>query len=103
MTALWAWIALAALAADANPALPTTAILVPDQSQVVAELALTPAEQETGLMYRTELADGKGMLFVFPEEGPLNFWMKNTWIDLDMVFIGKDKKVTRVYPKVPRS
>src|ERR1035437_263623 len=49
------------------------------------ELAKTSAEQERGLMYRTELDKDKGMLFIFYNEGIYPFWMKNTLIPLDMI------------------
>jgi uncharacterized membrane protein (UPF0127 family) len=51
------------------------------------EMAVTPEEQAQGLMYRRELADGKGMLFDMGEERPAIFWMKNTYVSLDMIFI----------------
>ncbi len=54
---------------------------------VEVELALTPEERARGLMHREELAVGKGMLFVFEEERVQSFWMKNTLIPLDMVFV----------------
>ncbi|MDD4286914.1 MAG: DUF192 domain-containing protein [Candidatus Peribacteraceae bacterium] len=53
---------------------------------VSAELARTPAEQQRGLMGRTSLADGSGMLFIFPENAMRSFWMKNTLIPLDIIF-----------------
>ena len=53
------------------------------------EVAKTPQEQEVGLMGRTSLADDRGMLFVFSPARPMQFWMKNTLINLDMVFIYK--------------
>ena len=51
------------------------------------EMAVTPEEQEQGLMYRRELPEGKGMLFDVGEERPAVFWMKNTYVSLDMIFI----------------
>src|ERR1700757_4681803 len=51
------------------------------------EMATTEQEKETGLMYRKELADGKGMLFDFSPEQQISMWMKNTYISLDMIFI----------------
>ena len=60
------------------------------------EMAVTPEEQETGLMYRRELADGKGMLFDLGEERPAVFWMKNTYVSLDMIFIRGDGRILRI-------
>lgn len=61
-----------------------------------AELADTPEERQTGLMHRACLRPDSGMLFLFPEERPLSFWMKNTLIPLDMVFIRADRTVLGV-------
>ena len=60
------------------------------------EMATTDKEKETGLMYRKELADGKGMLFDFSPEQQISMWMKNTYISLDMIFIRADGRVLRV-------
>lgn len=51
------------------------------------ELALTPEQQERGLMFRTRLPQGRGMLFVMPKEDFWSFWMKNTIIPLDIIWI----------------
>lgn len=60
------------------------------------ELATTEREKETGLMYRKELADGKGMLFDFSPEQEVSMWMKNTYIPLDMIFIRADGRILRI-------
>jgi hypothetical protein len=73
------------------------------KNSVRAELAATDKQREQGLMFRTSLKDGHGMLFVFPDEQMRVFWMKNTLIDLDMVFMAADKSVTAIYADVPRS
>ncbi|KJC53848.1 hypothetical protein UB31_07585 [Bradyrhizobium sp. LTSP849] len=60
------------------------------------EMATTEEEKQTGLMYRKELADGKGMLFDFNPEQEVSMWMKNTYISLDMIFIRADGRILRI-------
>jgi len=60
------------------------------------EVADTPAKRELGLQYRRELADDHGMLFLFPSEQIQAFWMKNTPIPLDMIFIGSDRRIVGI-------
>ena len=60
------------------------------------ELATNGAEWERGLMYRKELPEGRGMLFDFEREAPVSFWMHNTYIPLDMIFIRSDGVIMRV-------
>ena len=60
------------------------------------ELATTEAERERGLMFRRELPEGTGMLFDFRREQPVSFWMKNTYIPLDMMFIRADGRILRI-------
>lgn len=57
------------------------------------EIALTPTQQAYGLMNRTKMPANSGMLFVFDQERTLQFWMKNTLIDLDIAYINKEKKI----------
>ncbi|GMP02095.1 DUF192 domain-containing protein [Bradyrhizobium sp. TM239] len=60
------------------------------------EVATTEGEKQTGLMYRKELADGKGMLFDFNPEQEVSMWMKNTYVSLDMIFIRADGRILRI-------
>lgn len=60
------------------------------------ELATNAAERAVGLMFRKELPEGRGMLFDFHDEQPVQFWMHNTYIPLDMIFIASDGRVVRV-------
>jgi uncharacterized membrane protein (UPF0127 family) len=60
------------------------------------EIAATPEKQALGLMYRTSLADTKGMLFPHRQPAELSMWMRNTYIPLDMVFIRADGTVHRI-------
>jgi uncharacterized protein len=64
---------------------------------VALEIAATPVTRERGLMYRRELPDGHGMLFVFDADANHEFWMKNTLIPLDMIFITVDGQVAGVH------
>jgi len=57
------------------------------------ELARTREEQAQGLMFRQSLSRDKGMLFIFPGEGIYSFWMKNTLIPLDIIWINENKEV----------
>ncbi|HEX9454427.1 MAG TPA: DUF192 domain-containing protein [Candidatus Binatia bacterium] len=60
------------------------------------EIADTSAKREMGLQYRRELTDDKGMIFLFPEESIQSFWMKNTPISLDMIFINRQRKIAGI-------
>jgi uncharacterized membrane protein (UPF0127 family) len=60
------------------------------------EVAVTPAEHARGLMYRSHLDTDAGMLFVFEEPAVQRFWMKNTLIPLDMIFISSDLHIAGV-------
>ena len=66
----------------------------------LVETARTDPEREKGLMFRQSLPEGHGMLFIFDKEGGYSFWMKNTLIPLDMVWMDKNKKVVYIAKNV---
>lgn len=59
-------------------------------------VALTPQQQEQGLMFVRDLPENRGMLFVAREPRIFNMWMKNTYIELDMVFVGTDGRIAKI-------
>lgn len=69
------------------------------------ELALTAAEQARGLMFREQIPNDGGMIFVFPESSRRSFWMKNTLVPLDLIFLDDESKVVAIHhmqPEMPR-
>lgn len=63
---------------------------------ITIEVADSPAESSYGLMFRRSLGENEGMLFIFNDERPLSFWMKNTFVDLSIAYFGKDKRLIEI-------
>lgn len=80
--------------------LPITAQAEIGSQMIQLEVAQTPQQQATGLMYRPTLADDRGMLFSFDPPRPVSFWMKNVEFPLDMVFI-RDGEVRAIAAEAP--
>ncbi len=79
--------------------LPTAEVVIWSQSgptPLQVEVATDDASRERGLMFRTEVPSGHGMLFVFPVSSNHIFWMKNTLIPLDMIFAGPDLRIVGI-------
>ena len=92
----------------AQPPLPKEALVIVTHSgkhdAFSVEVARTPSEQETGLMFRTSVSPEGGMLFIWKGEQDSQMWMKNTLVPLDMVFIGGDGTVKAIVENtVPES
>jgi uncharacterized membrane protein (UPF0127 family) len=65
-------------------------------SQINVEIADSPDERQKGLMNRKKLSESSGMLFVYGKEGSRSFWMKNTSIPLDIIFLNSDMEVINI-------
>jgi uncharacterized protein len=88
------------LPVDPNPLVVTTD---GGERSFTIEIADDPSERSRGLMFREEMADDHGMLFVFESNQPVGFWMKNTPMPLDLIFIAEDGEVRAILPGEPFS
>jgi len=75
-------------------------VLINDQ-RIEVELVKSFEEKQQGLMYRESLDEDAGMFFLYDEEQPLMYWMKNTLIPLDMIFLSADRNIIHIESEVP--
>jgi hypothetical protein len=68
---------------------------------MTVELAVTDEERARGLMFRDKVLPEQGMLFVFDKEDLHTFWMKNTLVPLDMLWLGRDHRIIHIAGNVP--
>jgi uncharacterized membrane protein (UPF0127 family) len=87
--------------ADSTVDAPMTQPLTIGDQEFFVEIADTREERELGLMYREFMPANMGMLFVFEEENPRNFWMKNTLIPLDMIWLDAEKNIVDIQAAQP--
>jgi uncharacterized membrane protein (UPF0127 family) len=83
------------------PAASGPRVVFPNGFTVAVEIAATPELRAQGLMYRDHLEPARGMLFFFPDDGVYDFWMKNTMIPLDMVWIDAGRTIVHIKSDVP--
>ncbi|HEV2561250.1 MAG TPA: DUF192 domain-containing protein [Rhizomicrobium sp.] len=91
--------ALLPASANAAPALPVSLLTINTANgpaKFIVEVAADPATQERGLMYRRGMAPNAGMLFDFHQPAYVSFWMKNTILPLDMIFIRPDGTISTI-------
>jgi len=79
----------------------TTATVVFGEDTVVAEVARTQEERSRGLMYREQLGENAGMLFIFPDNSVRGFWMQNTYLPLDIAFMDASFRVVDIQQMEP--
>ena len=91
-----AWLALTAGAHAGDSVQSLEIVTSSGVHRYEVEIADTDAAREHGLMDRRKMAADHGMLFEFPSRGPVTFWMKDTYISLDMIFIDEDGTVRHV-------
>ncbi len=80
-----------------------TVVTADDRHTFTTELAASNEAQQRGLMFRTELGDDEGMIFPSYTPQARSFWMKNTPLPLDIIFIGTDNRITNIEAGVPYS
>jgi uncharacterized membrane protein (UPF0127 family) len=84
---------------DTSPSFATEPLSIETASGTLrfkVEIADTESERQHGLMYRTAMPQGHGMLFIFEDAAPRSFWMHNTYMPLDIIYIGADGRIVSI-------
>jgi len=76
-------------------------VTLPDGFQVTAELAVTEEQRQRGLMFREQMKEDQGMLFIFETEDIYAFWMKNMRFSLDLLWLDSEHRIVHVEENVP--
>ena len=84
-----------------QPRLPTTKLQA-GMHVIQAEVAATPLQTQTGMMFRTQMGTNEGMLFVFDEPGTRCFWMRNTLLPLTIAYLADDGRIVNLADMKPR-
>jgi uncharacterized membrane protein (UPF0127 family) len=97
------WFACSSPSNDGSPSsgLGTMQVIYPDNTTIRAEVALNVLDQARGLMFREELPEDAGMLFVFLEEAERSFWMFRTKIPLDIIWMNANHEIVEISANTP--
>jgi uncharacterized membrane protein (UPF0127 family) len=86
---------------SAQPKLDTMKLWIGSQ-EMVAELAVTQTQEQTGMMFRTNMEENEGMLFVFPQPVKASFWMMHTFLPLSCAYITPDGTIQEIHDMTPQ-
>ena len=86
-----------------RPNLPQTHVIFPNSQKILVDVASDDESRKKGLMFKKSLKPNEGMLFVFNNDAKRFFWMKNTFVDLDVLFINEDFTISEIFENVKKS
>lgn len=86
---------------QAQPRLPTIQLYVGPET-ITAEMAVTPRAEQTGMMFRTNVVENEGMIFVLPYPQQASFWMKNCYIPLSIAYMDDDGVIREIHDMKPQ-
>ena len=95
--------AIPALSEAGLQQVPLTVASATGTHRFVVEVARTPQEQQRGMMFRQSVAPSRGMIFPYDPPQPVAFWMKNTLIPLDIIYVRADGTIAQITTATPQS